>query len=71
MKSRQGQNYFKKRRMRTMTTMPIKATKKNNYGRGFWFTFKDGYQCWALGLSATELRNEKRTHGDLVNKKPA
>ena len=51
--------------------MAIKATKKNNYGKGFWFTFKDGHQCWCLGLSAAEMRSKVREHGALVKKTEA
>lgn len=49
----------------------MKATKSNNYGRGFWFEFADGYNGWVLGFSAQERRNEIRKHGKLVKWIPA
>lgn len=44
----------------------MKGSKANNYGRGFYFEFEDGYTGWVLGFSAQEKRNEIRKHGKLV-----
>lgn len=44
----------------------MKKTKANNYGRGFWFTFADGYHGWVLGLSTQEKRVEIAKHGKLI-----
>lgn len=44
----------------------MKATKSNNYGRGFWFEFADGHHGWVLGMSAQEKRVEIRKHGKLI-----
>lgn len=44
----------------------MKGSKTNNYGRGFYFEFEDGYTGWVLGFSAQEKRNEIRKHGKLV-----
>lgn len=44
----------------------MKKTKSNNYGRGFWFEYEDGYHGWVLGMSAAEMKHEMRKHGKLV-----
>lgn len=49
----------------------MKATKNNNFGKGFWYTFKDGTVMWALGMNRQELNTETRKHGALVKRDPA
>lgn len=51
--------------------MTVKKTKSNNYGKGFWFEFADGYNGWTLGMSATEKKQEVARHGKLVKWCPA
>lgn len=41
---------------------------KTNNGRGWWFLFEDGYEMWALGMSAQEKKIEVRNHGKLIRK---
>lgn len=49
----------------------MKKTKANNYGNGFWMTFADGYYCWMLGASRTEIKIMENQHGKLLKKVPA
>lgn len=54
-----------------MATKRAPATKTTNYGRGWWFHFKDGYKCWMLGMSRNERLIHEREHGKLMTKTPA
>lgn len=31
-----------------------------------WYTFQDGYKCWAHGFSAQELKIEIAKHGAII-----
>lgn len=44
----------------------VKGTKSNNYGRGWFFQYEDGYRGWVLSLSEQEKQKELRKHGKLV-----
>ena len=44
----------------------MKPSKKNNYGRGWYFQFSDGHYGWILGMSAQEKRIAEREHGKLI-----
>jgi hypothetical protein len=42
---------------------------KRNKTKG-WYTFKDGYQIWFNGLSASERKREIYKHGKIVTFEP-
>lgn len=44
----------------------MKATKNNNYLRGWYFEYADGHHGWVLGLSAQEKKREILKHGKLI-----
>ena len=49
----------------------IRLKRGTNNGKGFVFRFADGYECWMLGASATEIRIMEREHGELKTQSPA
>lgn len=44
----------------------LKGNKRNNWGRGFYFEFADGYSGWVLGFTTQERKVEIAKHGKLV-----
>ena len=51
--------------------MNVKPTKRNNYGKGFWYEFADGSKQWCLCYSRQELKVETGRHGALIRRDPA
>lgn len=43
----------------------MKASKSNNYGKGFYFEHADGTRGWVLGMSAHEKKVAIAKHGAL------
>lgn len=59
-----GLTPLKNERSTDMNT--LKGNKRNNWGRGFYFEFADGYSGWVLGFTTQERKVEIAKHGKLV-----